>query len=62
MRLFKRQTFPDNNATCCTECGERVPRGAAECAMCGHDLNAGDARSHPGTPLNAPSDRSPTGP
>ena len=37
MRLFKRKTSHDD-AIRCPDCDERVPRGAAECAMCGHDL------------------------
>jgi hypothetical protein len=40
MRLFKRSTPPDD-ITRCPECDERVPRGAEECAMCGHELNGG---------------------
>ena len=37
MRLFKRST-PPHDDTRCPECGERAPRGADECAMCGHEL------------------------
>jgi rubredoxin len=37
MRLFKRST-PTDDAIKCPDCGERVPDGAHECAMCGHDL------------------------
>ena len=37
MRLFKRKT-PVDDSVRCPECGERVPDGAQECAMCGHDL------------------------
>jgi DNA-directed RNA polymerase subunit RPC12/RpoP len=37
MRLFKRKT-PIDDAVRCPECGERVPDGAEQCAMCGHDL------------------------
>jgi DNA-directed RNA polymerase subunit RPC12/RpoP len=37
MRLFKRKTASDE-AIRCPECGERVPRTAEECAMCGHEL------------------------
>jgi rRNA maturation endonuclease Nob1 len=40
MRLFKRSTSGDD-AIKCPECGERVPDGAHECAMCGHDLHPG---------------------
>lgn len=38
MRLFKRST-PADDAIKCPDCGERVPDGAHECAMCGHDLH-----------------------
>jgi predicted amidophosphoribosyltransferase len=37
MRLFKRTTSHDD-AVRCPECGERLPRGAADCAMCGLSL------------------------
>jgi hypothetical protein len=37
MRLFKRKTAGDD-AIQCPACGERVPQGAHQCAMCGHDL------------------------
>ena len=37
MRLFKRKT-PSDDAIQCPDCGERVPEGTHECAMCGHDL------------------------
>jgi hypothetical protein len=37
MRLFKRHTASDD-AIQCPDCAERVPAGAHECAMCGHDL------------------------
>jgi rRNA maturation endonuclease Nob1 len=39
MRLIKRKT-PIDDAVRCPECGERLPDGAHECAMCGHDLHA----------------------
>jgi hypothetical protein len=42
MRLFKRKT-PIDDAVRCPECGERLPDGAHECAMCGHDLHASGA-------------------
>jgi DNA-directed RNA polymerase subunit RPC12/RpoP len=38
MRLFKSKT-PIDDAVRCPECGERVPEGADECAMCGRDLH-----------------------
>ena len=38
MRLFKRKTYDDDDVIRCPECGERLPRGASDCAMCGHDL------------------------
>jgi zinc-ribbon domain len=34
MRLFRRKS-PIDDAIRCPECGERLPDGAAECAMCG---------------------------
>jgi predicted amidophosphoribosyltransferase len=37
MRLFKRNTSHDDTVRC-PECGERLPRGAADCAMCGLSL------------------------
>jgi hypothetical protein len=37
LRLFKRKTEIDD-APRCPACRERVPDGAAECAMCGRDL------------------------
>jgi hypothetical protein len=37
MRLFKRKA-PGDDAIQCPDCGERVPEGAHQCAMCGHDL------------------------
>ena len=40
MRLFKRKTSADL-ATRCPGCGERMPEGAHECAMCGYDLGDG---------------------
>src|SRR5687767_5166001 len=44
MRLFKRKPEIDD-AVRCPSCRERVPEGAAECAMCGRDLTRrGDAR------------------
>jgi hypothetical protein len=36
MRWFKRKT--PGEAIQCPDCGERMPEGAHECAMCGHDL------------------------
>jgi hypothetical protein len=42
MRLFKRKT-PIDDAVRCPECGERLPDGADECAMCGHDLRGSRA-------------------
>ena len=47
MRLFKRKSPIDDEAPRCPECHERVPEGAAACAMCGRDLRelaAGDER------------------
>ena len=38
MRLFKRAKQADD-VTKCPECGERIPVGALECSMCGHDLD-----------------------
>jgi hypothetical protein len=38
MRLFKRKA-PIDDAVRCPECGERLPDGADECAMCGRDLH-----------------------
>jgi hypothetical protein len=40
MRLFKRGA-PGDDAIKCPDCGERVPDGAHECSMCGHDLGNG---------------------
>jgi ribosomal protein L37AE/L43A len=40
MRLFKRDN-PANDAPRCPSCGERVPDGVHECAMCGYDLADG---------------------
>jgi DNA-directed RNA polymerase subunit RPC12/RpoP len=37
MSLFKRKPEIDD-AVRCPSCRERVPQGAAECAMCGRDL------------------------
>jgi hypothetical protein len=37
MRLFKPKATPDD-VTRCPECGERVPTGVDDCAMCGHHL------------------------
>ena len=37
MRFFKRSASPDD-ANRCPDCRERAPRGADECARCGHDL------------------------
>ena len=54
MRLFKRST-PADDAIKCPDCGEQVPDGAHECAMCGHDL-----RPHLGVPrpaLEVPQDQ-----
>jgi ribosomal protein S26 len=50
MRLFKRNTSHDDTVSC-PECGERLPRGAADCAMCGRSLtdsahDAVEADSH----------------
>jgi hypothetical protein len=42
MRLFKRKT-PIDDAVRCPEYGERLPDGARECAMCGHDLQSSGA-------------------
>jgi hypothetical protein len=39
MRLFKRANHIDDVPKC-PECGERIPKGALECSMCGHDLEA----------------------
>ena len=41
MRLFKRK---QEDLPCCPECRERIPEGATECAMCGHELVAREAR------------------
>jgi DNA-directed RNA polymerase subunit RPC12/RpoP len=35
MSLFKRKAA-DDDVPKCPACGERVPEGAARCAMCGH--------------------------
>ena len=47
MGLFRRKTVLADDAPRCPECGERVPGGAGECAMCGRDLHdlrgSGDA-------------------
>jgi hypothetical protein len=44
MRLFKRKT-PIDDAVRCPECGERVPDGADECAMCGQHLHSSPSSS-----------------
>ena len=38
MGLFKRKTTFEDDALRCPDCAERVPDGAAGCAMCGRDL------------------------
>ena len=52
MRLFKRKT-PIDDAVRCPECSERLPDGADECAMCGHEVSRTGA-----LPLGSPGDRS----
>lgn len=43
MALFKRKSKNDDDPRC-PSCGERVPPGANECAMCGRNLAAELAR------------------
>lgn len=38
MGLFKRKPVIEDDGERCPRCGERVPEGANECAMCGVDL------------------------
>jgi len=38
MGLFKRKAILEDDAVRCPGCAERVPDGAAQCAMCGRDL------------------------
>ena len=47
MGLFRRKTTIEDDRERCPQCGERVPEGADECAMCGVDLR----------PLRAPGDQ-----
>ena len=39
MSLFKR-TAAEDEVIHCPVCGERVPEGATDCAMCGHAFDA----------------------
>ena len=38
MRLFRRKTTIEDDRERCPHCGERLPEGASNCAMCGVDL------------------------
>lgn len=50
MRLLFTRKAPIDDSPRCPECHERVPDGARECAMCGHDL-----RGTPVAKLDTPS-------
>lgn len=47
MSLFKRKTTDEDIARC-PDCGERVPVGAEDCAMCGRSLLDGSRPSEDG--------------
>lgn len=39
MSLFKKKHVVDEDVVRCPTCNERLPDGASECAMCGHEVS-----------------------
>lgn len=54
MALFRRKPIVEDEVERCPRCGERVPEGASECAMCGVALRPLRASSRTPQAAHAP--------